>query len=252
MDIRCVWIYFLGTVVWLSVAACNPSNQFPVAGGVVVSDARPPAARPFRLQDVRLLTSEFQSAMELSQEYLLALDQSRLLHTFRINAGLPSSVDPLGRWEAPDVELRGHTMGHYLTANALMFASTGDERFKQRANEMIAHLVEIQEALEAQGFNAGYLSAFPEELFDRVERRERVWAPDYTIHKIMVGLLDVYQLVENPQALKVVTRMADWVKGRVDRLSLEQQQRALDTEFGGMNDLLRICMRLQGITTTLI
>ena len=238
MDIRCVWIYFLGTVVWLSVAACNPSNQFPVAGGVVVSDARPPAARPFRLQDVRLLTSEFQSAMELSQEYLLALDQSRLLHTFRINAGLPSSVDPLGGWEAPDVELRGHTMGHYLTANALMFASTGDERFKQRANEMIAHLVEIQEALEAQGFNAGYLSAFPEELFDRVERRERVWAPYYTIHKIMVGLLDVYQLVENPQALKVVTRMADWVKGRVDRLSLEQQQRALDTEFGGMNDLL--------------
>ena len=88
MDIRCVWIYFLGTVVWLSVAACNPSNQFPVDGGVVVSDAKPPVARPFRLQDVRLLTSDFQSAMELSQEYLLALDQSRLLHTFRINACL--------------------------------------------------------------------------------------------------------------------------------------------------------------------
>ena len=94
MDIRCVWIYFLGTVVWLSVAACNPSNQFPVDDGVVVSDARPRGARPFRLQDVRLLTSDFQSAMELSQEYLLALDQSRLLHTFRINAGLPRRLLP--------------------------------------------------------------------------------------------------------------------------------------------------------------
>src|SRR5262249_40570009 len=74
--------------------------------------------------------------------------------------------------------------------------------------------------------------------FDRVEARQRVWAPYYTIHKIMAGLLDVYQLCGNSRALDVVTKMADWVAFRVDHISEAQQQRALGTEFGGMNEVL--------------
>ena len=92
----------------------------------------PLLARPFPLTAVRLLEGPFKEAMLRDQAYLLELDQDRLLHTFRLTAGLPTTATPLGGWEAPDVELRGHTAGHYLSAVALMYAATGDARFKQR------------------------------------------------------------------------------------------------------------------------
>src|SRR5262245_44558 len=212
----------------------------PAPGVSVVPDKVPFKALPFALTDVRLLDGPFKQAMKLDQEYLLSLDPDRLLHSFRVNAGLPSTAKPLGGWEAPDVELRGHTVGHYLSALALMYAATaGSEaaRFKTRGDLMVTELGKIQDA-QAKKFHAGYLSAFPEEFFDRVDARQRVWAPYYTIHKIMAGLLDMYELGGNAQALQMVTKMADWVKFRVDRLDEAQQQRALGTEFGGMNEVL--------------
>src|SRR5262245_64388134 len=206
----------------------------------VVVDKVPFRARAFALQAVRLLDGRFKQAQKLAQTHLLSLDPDRLLHSFRVNAGLPSAAKPLGGWEAPDVELRGHTVGHYLSALALMYAATaGSEaaRFKTRGDLMVAELGKIQDA-QAKKFHAGYLSAFPEEFFDRVDARQRVWAPYYTIHKIMAGLLDMHDLCGNAQALQMVAKMADWVKFRVDRLSEDQQQRALGTEFGGMNEVL--------------
>src|SRR6185295_13908114 len=142
-------------------------------------------AQPFPLADVRLLDGPFRDAMLRDQQALLALDTDRLLHTFRLNAGLPTTVAPLGGWEAPDVELRGHTLGHYLSATALMYAATGDARFKGLADAVVAELLKIQDAL-GRRYSPGYLSAFPEEFFLRLEKREKhVWAPYYTIHKIM-------------------------------------------------------------------
>src|SRR5437868_4456303 len=91
-----------------------------------VRPAAPMAAQPFPLTGVRLLDGPFKHAMELDHRYLLSLDADRLLHNFRVNAGLSSSAKPLGGWEAPDCELRGHFVGHYLSACALMYASTGD------------------------------------------------------------------------------------------------------------------------------
>src|SRR6516165_7210375 len=130
-------------------------------------------ALPCDLKDVRLLDGPFRDAMIRDQEYLLSLDQDRLLHNFRVTAGLPSTAEPLGGWEAPDVELRGHAVGHYLSAVSIMYASTGDERFKQRADRLVAEFAKIQ-AAESTKFHPGYLSAFPEELIDRVENRQRV------------------------------------------------------------------------------
>lgn len=195
-------------------------------------------ARSFDLRDVRLLDGPFRDAMLRDGQYLLRLDSDRLLHMFRVTAGLPSAGKPLGGWEAPNVELRGHSLGHFLSACALMYSSSGDESFKTKAGAIVAELAKIQQAMPARGFHTGYLSAFPEEFFDRVDARQRVWAPYYTMHKIMVGLLDVHLLCGNPSALDVLLKLADWVKFRVDRLSEEQQQRALDTEFGGMNEVL--------------
>src|SRR5262249_37195844 len=154
--------------LWLSAQTAAP---------VAVHDKVAPVARPFALEDVRLLDGPFREAQVRDARYLLELDPDRLLHTFRVNAGLPSTAKPLGGWEAPTVELRGHTLGHYLSACALMYASTGDERFKARAELIVAELAKIQQALAARGFHAGYLSAFPEEFFDRVDARKPVWAP---------------------------------------------------------------------------
>ncbi len=202
-------------------------------------------AQPFSLADVRLLDGPFRDAMLRDGNYLLSLDCDRLLYNFRVNAHLPTDAKPYGGWEAPTCELRGHIVGHYLSACSLMFASTGDARFKERVDKMVAGLAECQNALATNGANAGYLSAFPESFIDRVENRKSVWAPWYTLHKIMAGLLDANQLCGNAQALAVLTNMADWAKFRVDRLTPAQMQRSLETEQGGMTEVLA---NLYGVT----
>ena len=201
----------------------------------------PLSAQAFGLQDVRLLEGPFRQAMELDRQYLLSLDVDQLLHTFRLNAGLPSQATPLGGWEEPKGELRGHFAGHYLTAVALLYGSTGDARLKAKADALVAGLAVCQAKLPG-----GYLSAFPEEFFDRVENQQRVWAPYYTLHKLYAGLLDAYVYCDNPQALEVCRKFADWVIARNARLSDDRMQRMLDAEHGGMNEGLANLYALTG------
>ena len=198
----------------------------------------PIAVMPFDLDQVRLLDGPFQCAQNLDKAYLLSLDADRLLHTFRLNVGLTSDAKPYGGWEMPDCELRGHFVGHYLSACALMYRSTGDAEMKKRTDYIVAAMAKCQDADAKAGFHAGYLSAFPESLFDRVDAQQKVWAPWYTMHKIMAGLLDVYDQTGNEQALTVLTQLADWVKFRVDRLTPEQMQGSLKNEQGGMTEVL--------------
>ena len=220
----------IGVVVSIAAPTARPSDR--------IADKVTPLARPFPLDEVRLLDGPFRDAMLRDQQFLLALDPDRLLHNFRVTAGLESRAQPLGGWEAPGVELRGHSVGHYLSALSLMYASTGDERFKARADLIVAELARVQAAMPSRGFHEGYLSAYPEELIDRVEKRVPVWAPYYTLHKILAGLLDGYELCANRQALDVLQRAVGWVQFRMDRLTHEQQQAMLETEFGGMNEVL--------------
>jgi len=205
----------------------------------------PLAATAFSLGDVRLLDGVFRDAMLRNGDYLLALEPDRLLHTFRLTAGLPTTAKPYGGWEDPKGELRGHSLGHYLTACALTHASTGDKRFKQRVDSIVTELARCQAALPAKGYRPGFLSAYPEEFFDRVYARQPVWAPFYTLHKIMAGLLDAHLYCANAQALEVLVKLADWVKARVDLAGEARQQAMLDTEFGGMNEVLA---NLHGVT----
>src|SRR5262245_49536074 len=107
----------------------------------------PMKVQAFPLEEVRLLDGAFKHAMELDEKYLLSLDVDRLLHNFRVNAGLPSSAEPLGGWEEPKCELRGHFVGHYLSACAQMYASTGDSRFKAKGDATVAGLAECQAKL---------------------------------------------------------------------------------------------------------
>jgi DUF1680 family protein len=197
-----------------------------------------PPLEPVALGDVRLLDGPFRDAQQRGLAYLLSLEPDRLLHTFRVNAGLPTTAEPYGGWEAPDVELRGHSMGHYLTGLSLMYEATGDERLKTRALAAVAALRKVQRLLPGRGMKPGFLSAFPEELIERVEARTPVWAPYYTLHKIMAGLLDVHRATGDPAALQAATDMAAWVGSRAEGMTAAQWQAMLETEFGGMQDVL--------------
>jgi hypothetical protein len=195
----------------------------------------------FPLEEVRLLDGPFRHAMELDGAYLLSLDTERLVRNFRVNAGLPSQAEPLGGWEAPDCELRGHFVGHYMSACAQMYAATGDDRYRDKGEAVVRVLGQCQEKL-----GNGYLSAFPETFIDRVEQRKQVWAPYYTLHKILAGLEDTYVYCHDEQALEEARKFGDWVVSRNARLSDAQMQAMLQTEQGGMNEALANLSALTG------
>jgi DUF1680 family protein len=209
----------------------------PFGGPLEFSPGRVlPKVEPLPMTQVRLLpNSLFHDALEWNRSYMSRLAANRLLYTFRVNAGLPvGSAKPLGGWEQPEnglrsSELRGHFCGHFLSANALLYASSGDTEAKAKADSIVAELVRCQQRL-----GGTYLSAFPATWFDRLEKGERVWAPFYTIHKIMAGLFDVYRLAGNSQALQVLERMAAWADEWTAAKTLEHMQQILTVEFGGI------------------
>ena len=208
---------------------------------------RPPEAgarvrvRPFGLHAVRLLAGPALEALEVNRRYLLGLDPERLLHMFRVTAGLASTAEPLGGWEAPDNELRGHFTGHYLSACAALAAHTGDAAVRERGMQIAAQLARCQAAL-----GSGYLSAFPEELFERLRADKPAWAPFYTLHKIMAGLLDTHTLSGDPGALTTLLGMASWTERWVQPLEAGQMARVLEREYGGMNEVLYNLAALTG------
>ena len=221
----------------------------PLAGySQIIDDKIKPAitfaVQPFPLQNVRLLDSPIKHMQDLDHQYLLSLRVDQLLHNFRVTAGLPSNAKPLAGWESPTTELRGHFTGHYLSACALMYSSTGDARIKAKGDSVVAGLIECQKALGT----SGYLSAYPEEFIDRVETRRQVWAPYYTLHKIIAGLYDMYIHCGNKPALDAALNMVRWSKNRTDKLSDEQFQQMLNTEFGGMAEVLWNLYALTGNT----
>jgi len=194
----------------------------------------------FPLDQVRLLDGPFLDAAKTNQAYLRFLPEDSLLHTFRVNAKLPSSTKPLGGWENPQSEVRGHFIGHYLSACALTYASMGDDELKAKGESMVAEMAKCQKT-----FGDGYLSAFPQEFFDRLREGRDVWAPYYTVHKLIAGLLDMYTYCGAQQALESAEGMARWIRRWANGISDEQMQRILKTEHGGIAESL---LNLYGAT----
>ena len=177
----------------------------PVVGS---SLALSPGLRPVPLSAVRLSSgTEFAAAEQLNTRYLLSLPVDRLLWSFRKVAGLPTPGTPFGAWEAaeggypdpatPTRTLRGHFVGHLLSGLALGFSSSSSDALAGRAAEIVAGLRACQLAL-----GSGFVSAWPAVVLDTLEAGDfaAVWAPLYTLHKILAGLLDVHQLIEMPTA----------------------------------------------------
>ena len=200
-------------------------------------------AYAFNLKNVKLLHgSPFKHAMDIDGDYMLTLSADRLLSRFYKNSGLKPKDSAYGGWESEG--LSGHTLGHYLSASSMMYASTGDNRFKERVDYIVDELAKCQDAR-----GTGYVGAIPNEdsIFYKVKRGEIKsggfdlnggWSPWYTVHKVMAGLVDAYLYCDNDKALYIVTKMADWTATIVDPLNEEQRQKMLKCEYGGMNDVL--------------
>jgi len=241
---------------WWGTAAATAASGWPdspdyvpcysLAGSGYAPDGAAGAAAAYSLAAVRLLPGPFQGNQARNLDYLLFLDPDRMLHTFRLNYGRPSVARPCGGWEAPNMEVRGHTTGHLLSGLALSYANTGSPQARAAGEYLVSQLAQLQSIAPQAGYAPGYLSAFPEYYFDWLEAGRHVWSPYYMIHKYMAGMIDQYQLAGVEPALDVAARLADWVDARTARLSYAQMQRVLENEFGGLPESLANLYRITG------
>ena len=207
-----------------------------VAHALLVNEPQHPSSKiePFPLPSVRLASGIFKQQEEINARYLDSLQVDRLMHSFRITAGVSSGAMPYKGWEDPTCELRGHfTGGHFLSAVALASAGSGNTVLKGRGDEIISGLAACQKKI-----GTGYLSAYPTDIFEHLAQGKPAWAPFYTYHKIMVGLLDMYQHTGNTDALQIAEGMAQWAQEFFVGIGADQHQRVLRTEYGGMNEVL--------------
>jgi DUF1680 family protein len=229
-------------------AAAVASAAGPAISAAPASAALPPArpdigvsAYAFDLGQVRLTASRWLDNQNRTVSYLRFVDVNRLLYNFRANHRLSTNgAAANGGWDAPNFPFRTHMQGHFLTAWAQVYAVTGDTTCRDKANQMVAELARCQANNGAAGFNAGYLSGFPESEFTALEARtlSNGNVPYYAIHKTLAGLLDVWRHIGSTQARDVLLSLAGWVDWRTGRLSGSQLQSMLGTEFGGMNAVL--------------
>ena len=210
--------------------------------------AKPPQQRaaqpvaklqPFDMADVTLGDGPFLHAQRMTEKYLLKLQPDRMLHNFRANAGLEPRAPVYGGWESEpiweEINCHGHTLGHYLSACALAYRSTGDERFKQRIEYIAGELAACQKAA-----GSGLVCAFPKgaALVSAHLRGDKITGvPWYTLHKVYAGLRDAALLADSEVSRAVLVRLADWGVVATRPLTDAEFQTMLDTEHGGMNEI---------------
>ncbi len=210
--------------------------------GIGVTHAQAPALQTFPLSSVRLLDGPFKAAQQTDLRYIMELNPDRLLAPFLREAGLPVKAASYGNWE--NTGLDGHIGGHYLTALSLMYASTGEERVKQRLDYMIDQLEQCQQAN-----GDGYIGGIPggKAMWATIAAGKidaggfslnGKWVPLYNIHKLYAGLYDAWIIGGNQQAKTLLVKLCDWCVKLVSDLSDEQVQQMLRSEHGGMNEVL--------------
>lgn len=223
-------------VAALSVAAIASAQQLP--------NAVAKAARPLPLFAVRVTGGPLKRAQDLDADYLLKLEPDRMMAYYRKRAGLEPKAEGYGGWDGDGKNLTGHIAGHYLSGVSLMYAATGDSRFKERADYIVREMKEVQDK-----HGDGYLGALAngkEKLMEVSTGNIRstffdlngLWSPWYVLHKTYAGLRDAYRYTGNRTALDLEIKFAAWAETILAKLNDAQLQRMLNTEFGGMNEVL--------------
>ncbi|MFD1875681.1 beta-L-arabinofuranosidase domain-containing protein [Hymenobacter bucti] len=248
---KCAWVLpVLIGALGSSAAQAQTYLPTPHDARMKVQPQVPVKAYAFDLAQVKLLDSPFKVAEQADTKYLLKIEPDRLLADFRDHSGLKAKGTRYGGWESTG--LAGHTLGHYLSACALAYASTGNAKFKQRTDYIVAQLEECQQARKT-----GYVGAIPKEnqLWAEVASGNirshgfdlnGAWSPWYTVHKIMAGLLDAYLYCGNKTALTVNQGLADWTGSTIKGLDESKMQDMLVCEYGGMAETLANTYALSG------
>jgi DUF1680 family protein len=242
-----------------AIPAAQAAPALPASAAALAVPVPPTwSVQPFPLDQVTLGEGVFRRKRDLMLEYARSYPADRVLAVFRANAGLDTrGAQPPGGWETADGNLRGHFGGHFLTLVAQAYADTREAALKTKLDYLVTALGECQQALADHGSprpsHPGYLAAYPETQFILLESYTTyptIWAPYYTCHKIMRGLLDAHTLTGNQQALAIASQMGDWVHSRLSRLPQAQLDRMwsiyIAGEYGGMNEVLADLYALTG------
>ncbi len=232
------------------VAGSMVAGSMVFAPQAIAARASQTAARlrPFDMADVTLSDGPFLHAQRKTEAYLLALKPDRMLHNFRVNAGLKPKAPVYGGWESEplwaEINCHGHTLGHYLSACALAYRSTGDTRFKGRIDHIARELAACQASAKS-----GLVCAFPDgpALVAAHLRGEKITGvPWYTLHKVYAGLRDAVLLADSDESRAVLLRFADWAVVATRPLGDAQWEAMLDTEHGGMNEVFADLFAMTG------
>ncbi|RFP19619.1 glycosyl hydrolase [Duganella sp. BJB475] len=221
-----------------------------VAAAMLCASAAATPLQLFPLADVRLGDSPFLEAQRTDLHYLLEMEPDRLLAPFLREAGLPLKQPSYGNWESSGLD--GHLGGHYLSALALMYASTGDDEVLRRLNYFVAELKRCQERN-----GNGYIGGIPDgsAAWQAIAKGELhadnfsvngKWVPWYNLHKVYAGLRDAYTYAGNADARAMLIAMSDWALELTSHLSEEQMQSMLRSEHGGMNEVLADVAQMTG------
>ncbi|WP_420141157.1 beta-L-arabinofuranosidase domain-containing protein [Sphingomonas sp.] len=209
------------------------------AAAAPVAEVMPARLKPFDMADVTLAEGPFLHAQRMTEAYLLRLQPDRMLHNFRVNAGLKPKAPVYGGWESEpiwaEINCHGHTLGHYLSACALAYRSTKDKRYKQRIDYIATELAACQTAA-----GSGLVCAFPDGaalLAAHIRGDKITGVPWYTLHKVYAGLRDGALLADSGASRDVLIRLADWGVVATRPLSDAQFETMLATEHGGMNEI---------------
>ena len=191
------------------------------------------------LSDVKILPGLFLNRMKLNEDYLMELDPVCLLQNFYLEAGIqlpglqsvsdPSSVKLHWGWEAPSCQLRGHFLGHWLSAAAAICANKNRPQMKARIEWIVSELARCQEQ------NGGeWVGSIPEKYFALLRPGTYIWSPQYTMHKTIMGLKDVYDRLGNHLAFEILDHLADWYIRWIDSVHESYPDAVFSGEQAGM------------------
>ncbi|MHA4812054.1 beta-L-arabinofuranosidase domain-containing protein [Flavitalea flava] len=217
-----------------------------VIASLSVGGQIPSKISAFTLQDVQLLPGIFKDAENTDLKYIMALDPDRLLAPFLREAGLPVKAESYVNWENSGLD--GHIGGHYLSALSMMYAATGDNKVRERLNYLLDELKKCQDKN-----GDGYLGGVPgsralwaEIGKGNVDVIKQKWVPLYNIHKAFAGLRDAYLYTGSLQAKEMLLKFGDWFVRLANSLTEQQMQNMLQTEHGGINEVLADAAAISG------
>ena len=180
-----------------------------------------------------------------NKQYLMSLENWQLLRSFQFEAGRVTgrgnNKEALDGWEDLSCQLRGHFLGHWLSAAAFVYEEKEDLELYAKTSAI------LDELKECQIDNGGeWACSIPEKYLYWIARGKAVWAPQYTIHKLFMGLVDVYKIMKLEKALDIADHLADWFYKWSGQYSREEFDDILDVETGGMLEVWADLLEITG------